>query len=532
MSHRFRGIVFWLLVALGVCASVLVILTTLTTGVGWDSGIDTAAAIQVRQLPDGIDLKSAYGAVYSTSEFYGILVQSLADSFRHLAGASGFSEPSDLITYRLQGLVTVSFAILAAAISAVAVGTATRSRLAGAFTWSVALTPPLVMGLVAIDFKDSPLASGLLGIASGLCLVSSLRRRGWAFIAGMFSITFGVFVSLGVRAGSLPLVVALIGISVIVLAIREVLVRDGWRLLATVGAAFTGGALGIVCVYVLNPLARISMPHWLIDAYLTSKSFPWEGTIRVFGQDVDAASLPWWYVPAWFIAQTPVVVTLAVVVGVASWANILWCGRRNWRVRTDLALTPFFVQAFILPIGIVVSGAVLYDGIRHLLFAVCALPAVMACTMAWAESRPWKPRGVGRWVPVLLLVVPIVSLVADTRWFPYQYAHLNPVAAHYPGERPFELDYWGVSVIEASERLRALGADQIVALPELSPLGTAQIAGTIPLGETRATQGHPVGVYTFRRWDSVIPNGCRKAFVIARAGLVLGEGALCDQLGH
>ena len=48
-------------------------------GVHWDAGIDSTAAIQSRQVTPDMTLQDAYDSVIYTSEWYGILVQTLAD---------------------------------------------------------------------------------------------------------------------------------------------------------------------------------------------------------------------------------------------------------------------------------------------------------------------------------------------------------------------------------------------------------------------------------------------------------------------
>ena len=183
---------------------------------------------------------------------------------------------------------------------------------------------------------------------------------------------------------------------------------------------------------------------WIRDSVGTSRSFPWEGSILTAGQDLWSTHLPWWYVPAWLGAQLPLLTLLAVAAGLVT---LIFIAVRYpaGEGKRFLALVPILLQAVVLPVMIVGSGAVIYDGIRHVLFLVPALLAVPAVALAMLDGRPgMKPR-----VRSLLaggaVIVVAASLFASIRWAPYSYAFINPVAGHDGDSRSWELDYWGVT---------------------------------------------------------------------------------------
>lgn len=322
---------------------------------------------------------------------------------------------------------------------------------------------------------------------------------------------------------------ALITVSLLVLGTAALLRRAWARALQLGGVAAGGVVAGLIGLIFLNPLARIDLTRWAYDAYLTSSSFPWQGTVRTMGQDLDATDLPWWYAPAWFGAQLPIVASLAAVAGLAFWVRLL-VRQREHPVGAPVALTPFVVQALLLPTAIILSGAVLYDGVRHLLFVVPALVVVMASGIAWADhqqvSQATWPRHL---VAVALVLVPVASLIADVRWFPYQYAHLNIAAQDRDRVRAWEVDYWGVSVLEAADRLRGLGVEELRVLPEIDPKGAAQVAGVTFGSQDQARVGSSFGVYAFARFDARLPDDCQGLFTIERAGVVLGTAGLCGE---
>jgi hypothetical protein len=522
-------LLFWTLVALAAVAAALMMVTTLTTGIGWDAGIDTLAAAQIRELDPSVGLRDAYEDVYSTSEFYGVLVQNLAEWLSLIAGQEQGLATSSLETYRWQGVVVVTLVLLATAAAGWAVTQVTESRVAGASSAAVTLSIPLVMGLSAVDFKDAPVAAGLLAVSSGLAIVSMnspSRRRSFQALA---LVAMGAFVTLGVRIGAWPLVVALVAGSVVMVAVRAAFTRRWQAVLSMSATCAIGFILALVALYFLNPFARLDYIRWAYDAYATAQDFPWSGTVRTLGLDLDAAALPWWYAPVWFLAQMPVLVAISAIAGLAAWVGLVI--RAGWREPTSAmaALTPFFVQGLALPAAVILSGAVLYDGIRHLLFAVVALGPISASLVVWLQgpSRPTSSRWL-RKSPWLVVLVPVVSLVADVRWFPYQYAHINVVAQQVDGDRPWELDYWGVTVLEADRRLRVLGVREVAVLPEIAPQGTAEVIGSRDVADTPQGDG-PIGVYSFRRGDVLLPAGCARAFTIERGGELLGEAVVCDR---
>ena len=136
---------------------------------------------------------------------------------------------------------------------------------------------------------------------------------------------------------------------------------------------------------------------------------------------------------------------------------------------------PITLQAILLPLAIIVSGAVLYDGIRHLLFVLPALLAIPAVALAVLEQQSTGRRLLRTAIPFAAVVVVAASLLASISWAPYAYAYLNPVAGKNKSSLSWELDYWGVSGKEGVERLRKLGYTPVSVTPAAGvgdPLGS------------------------------------------------------------
>jgi hypothetical protein len=188
-------------------------------------------------------------------------------------------------------------------------------------------------------------------------------------------------------------------------------------------------------------------------------------------------------------------------------------------------MSPVFLQAIVLPVAVVVSGATLYDALRHLLFMIPGLIGIGAIAVATLEKSnfDWKisPKAAAS---VVTVIVVGLSAFATARWIPYSYAFINPIAGWNHPERGWELDFWGLTAAEGVERLKDAGYTPIGVLPieETAGLfGGSSLAVILEEG-----QNAPFGLYVFKRWDSSIGE-CESLFTIERDGQILGEGAVC-----
>ena len=514
-----RGLAVGLLVCVGIGAIAVAGWSLAHGGIGWDSRGDTEAAVVTRSVDSSWTLARAYASVPFGNEFYGVFLQQFADALHLLfSGTTTFPGADDPAAYVYQGLANVILSVLSVTALAIAVGVAFRSVLAGAFLWSLTLSTPLWLGMSHVDFKDMPLASGLTLVTAGLTFSCSISPPRWSLIVGVVLCGSGGAIALASRPGSLPLLTALaVGSAISVFAIG----RSGKvRALPTEVAAGAALAGALVFTWATNPIARIDMPKWLENSTAVARSFPWNSTIRTAGRDVRSTDLPLWYVPAWIGAQLPLLTLAAVLGGAGLLIVILIRQTAAERLRTALPLVPIALQGIVLPVATVASGAVLYDGIRHLLYMLPALMAIPAVALATLDRRLRASRR-GVLLPLVAVVVAATSLFASIRWAPYAYAFVNPVAGRNTDTRDWELDYWGVSAREGVRRLERLGLTPVHVQPTAGP--------AIPWGAASGPveHGSGSGLYVFLRYNRAADFGCRVLFTIKRDGHVLGEGARC-----
>lgn len=541
-ASRAERVITALMAVCGVAGLVIAVAALRWAGIGWDATFDVAAARAAEQIEPAMGIRAAYEAIPNTSEFYGFVINQIADLLHGLfASSSQALGPYDPETYLWLGLANIGLSVVGAACLAAAVMLAMRSALIGSVAGAVLLTLPMWLGMSHINVKDIPVAVGLTMVSSGLVVswVGATSRGRLTGMIGGGMAAIGACLALATRAGILLPILALAGGSAA--AYLVVAARSGsWRrAVAPLVVAVAAPTIAIAFGWLTNPIARISIPHWLYDSFMYSRGdFPWSTVTRTAGIDVSMDAIPLWFVPAWLLAQLPLMATIAAVMGLiaSTWAVLSRRGEDERLNRTSvLSLVPFAVQGIALPLAVIVSGAQFYDGIRHLLFMFPTIAVACGTAVAWALDRARASRP--RLLMAIALPVALVgaNLWADVRWFPYDYAFVNPVAGSNKAERAWDLDYWGTSAREGIERLREAGFSDIVVVPHGEPgrpYGALNLfdpgSGIIDPVVFTPTPGQEFGYYWFNRFEYPLGDyDCSAMFTIERDGHVLGEGGGC-----
>ena len=499
--------VFALACILGV---LLAVLTTVNGGAGWDTPFEISLAQGVlHSLPPG--LQAAYDATPYLFEFYGTINFAVVEAVGGTFSPGFVLDPSDTSVYLWLGAWNILIGIAGVAGLAYAVGRTLASALAGWLLAALIMTTPLWVGHLAMNPKDVPVAVGLSLISAGLILawLPAPSRRDTAFAVALMSL--GIAEVLGSRAGGTVLIGALIVGSWVLSLFRR-------RIVAT---SFVALFIGTGIVWLQNPFARRGMVRWLADAATTSDINPSE--MRFAGSDISSGAAPITYIPGWFLAQLPLL-TIVLLLGGTLLVLLVLLGRVDGIDRMGLyPLTPVLIQGVLMPGMIAVSSVIIYDAARHTLFALPAFMVLAVLPLVWAVT--WGSPA--RWLRLTIVagstLAVAAGLFAGIRWYPYEYAFINPIAGHDRANRDWELDYWGFSSREGVERLKLLGVDSVGVLPSGDPgrpFGAQRL-------EDLTGQAAPYGAYVFYRYDAALPANCPEAFRIVRDGPVLGAGGIC-----
>lgn len=494
------------------------------SGIGYDSMFEAQASIINRQMDVNLSLDNAYELAPVTSEFYGLLLYQISEwLYGALSGSSEWMSPDDPATYVWFNLVTLFFSLLAVVALSAVLGRVFRSWLVGAFVFAGTMSTPLWLGMSVLDYKDIPVAAGLTLISAALVLTLSKPSNNNVPAVSLASL--GATLSLGGRAGSLPLIIALPLMTLAIIFVIDLRRRDFRRTSRVLLLTVVAPLVSVVVIWLTNPFARIDLWRWLWDSIVIAQQYAWEGAVRTAGQELLSTELPWWYAPAWLLANLPILTTTWIIFSLVTYGMSM--RQQPWGIGRSgvVTLLPLIVQGLVLPVLLLFTSPVLYDGIRHLLFMVPALVALGLVGLV-ALVRESKFSALG---PILAVVVVGASVFAVSRWFPYHYAFINPVAGWDKSDRNWELDYWGVSAREATERLAEAGLAPIAIIPASEP---ARPYGALSQDEVAmlTSPWEKSGVYVFRRWHwELDQRKCEMTFTIERDGQLLGEGGYCPK---
>jgi hypothetical protein len=182
------------------------------------------------------------------------------------------------------------------------------------------------------------------------------------------------------------------------------------------------------------------------------------------GQLIPVIDMPRSYVPTLLAVQLPELMlalglcgTAGAIFAIASKADhsTATAGRRAALLATVLAV--------LLPVLVTVATRpAMYNGVRHFIFVLPPLAALGGLAAAQIADRLARHGRIAVGAGVLALLIGIASPVLDmTRLHPYEYTDYNHLAGGPPRARQnYMLDYWGLSLTQASRRLLTDIADR------------------------------------------------------------------------
>lgn len=442
--------------ALLVSAGVLAVTTLRDYGSTWDERVQAELGRDVVAwfASGGGDERALSGGSAGNLHLYG-------GAFEALAEVAGRALPLDPVDARhLVNVLAALGGVVGTALLARRLGGARAAFLAAALL----LTTPPWWGHGFANSKDVPFAATYPWLLLALLRAGDhLPRPGPGRIAAAGA---ALGAALAVRPGGLivvlPLAAGVLGVRL--MPVLRATPRRGWpaavaSAVARLGALAALGWAGMLALWpygLRNPLAGPA------EAVAVARGFPWTGLVRFDGRWFRSGELPWSYAPTWLASTLPetwfVIALAGAVAGAVAW--------RRDGVRPALTarwLDPALVAvAGLGPFaGAAATRPVLYDGIRHLLFALPALAALGGWALSRAVAR--LPRRAAWGAVAGCAAAAALAVVDSARLHPYQYVYFNRLVAGglRGGAARLELDYWGATGREAAawlERNVAPGA--------------------------------------------------------------------------
>jgi hypothetical protein len=323
---------------------------------------------------------------------------------------------------------------------------------------ALALTP-MFYGHMFNNPKDVPFAAGVVW---SLYYMTKSYRVASPLASKAILIKLGLILglTLGVRIGGIML-------PAYWSAIYLVWHRKEWRR-ALIALAATG-ILTYAVMLICWPWAQENPILNLLRAVSEFSNFPQDVEILLDGTVYRSTQLPWYYVPLYMGIQFPLglLAILAMFFALFPW---IWKEERGWSDDRP-ALSLMFLMAFAPILYAVLRRPALYDAVRHFLFdaplfclfGALAVRLVLGKLNAVAAGKSWRawPRLASAGLLILLGAAGAEQAWAMVRLHPYQYIYVNPLAGGVEGAfGKYELDYWGSSFKEASERLQQFVAQE------------------------------------------------------------------------
>jgi 4-amino-4-deoxy-L-arabinose transferase-like glycosyltransferase len=302
--------------------------------------------------------------------------------------------------------------------------------------------------------KDLPLAA-LLTVA----LYYLMRLSpGYPYLGWRLAVPLALSIGLGVnvRAG------ALVFLAYLALALAGLTIARREFSLPRLGATLARWAGVTVAVLLLGtlfwPWAQVRPLTRPWQGITKLSQFQWNFPVLFDGRDVPASALPWDYVPRWVLLTTPPVVLAGAALSLLLLLRLRVpdpsaepgpglasrTGPDAWRVLGLWGVTLFPATYTVL------SGATIYDGIRHLLFTYPPLVALSACGWWWLFASP--KRNLRLLATAALALGLAEPLLFQWRNHPNQAVYFNAFAGGPRGAfGRYELDYWGNSLLQGVE---------------------------------------------------------------------------------
>lgn len=519
-SRTTLGVLAALLVVsvLGIALSIAVVSSA---GIGWDSHFDLTTGLVFLSLPPDATFASVLASIPDQDIANGPFRFQLAQWLGSVTTGSAVLDASAATSYFLVSLVIIAMGTIALITLAIAIRCVTGSWLPGLIAFSLTATLPLWVGIAGIAWRDIPVAAGVTITASGLIIALSSVKRS-PVIAGAL-VALGTFIAVSTRAGSLALILATVFLGGALVAWTRKASKTAITHILVSAAA--GVLIGVLLAIASHPVARLDPWGWISTSIRLAGDNPNATLVKVMAQDVLSSQLPLWYIPAYLLAQIPLLtlllIGLALLVLVSGRVIRVTHFRASPLRATGLVL---LIPSVVLPVVLTVAGTNMYDGLRHVLFIFPALFGLVGLII-WRIHESIDRRSLVAVLMTFIVIAPAVSLFASWRWFPYSYAFINPVAGIVKEPRIWELDYWGLSVREGAEQLRSEGVAAVGASPSANSAIPWDVRELADLARENPTD--PWGAYVFLRFGEQLPEFCEETFTIERDGHVLGVGGIC-----
>jgi hypothetical protein len=332
----------------------------------------------------------------------------------------------------------------------------TGGPLAGLMALALLAACPLYYGHMFMNPKDSPFAVAmaifLLGAVRALEQYPRVSLATGSLVGIGFGLAFGsrIMGAFGLIA-ALPAMALIFTVEARAAGIRTAAVQLGHFLLALLPFMVLAYAMmALIWPWsVVDPLNPFRAAEYFSHFF----EKPWQELFE--GHLVSVPDMPRAYVPTLFALKLPVILS---VLGFGGAVGALLAAFAGGSALNRRAVFLLIALAALLPLATTIAlRPAMYNGIRHFVFVLPPLAVLGGLAGAFVvRLAPQRWRS----VPIMAGIVFIAGIGAPVvemaRLHPYEYTHFNLLSGGVARARDrFMLDYWGLSLKQASQALLA-----------------------------------------------------------------------------
>lgn len=213
--------------------------------------------------------------------------------------------------------------------------------------------------------------------------------------------------------------------------------------------------LTIAFIIIFWPILWLDPVHHFLGAFQEMKLFPWDSTVRYQGKFISSLELPWHYSITWILITIPELILIFFALAILYLIKTVIKLKKEFINQYPLEIFSIFL--LILTLGSVIyNHSVLYDGWRHLffLFAPILYISIRGLQFFIHQVSGYSPIYKLLTKSIILIFTLHIGYVVLTL-HPYQNVYFNTASGINKESKRFEyeLDYWGLSFREATEKL-------------------------------------------------------------------------------
>jgi hypothetical protein len=341
------------------------------------------------------------------------------------------------------------------------IGRRTGGPLAGLMALALLAACPLYYGHMFMNPKDSPFAVAmaifLLGAVRALEQYPRVSLATGSLVGIGFGLAFGsrIMGAFGLIA-ALPAMALIFTVEARAAGIRTAAVRLGHFLLALLPFMVLAYAMmALIWPWsVVDPLNPFRAAEYFSHFF----EKPWQELFE--GHLVSVPDMPRAYVPTLFALKLPVILS---VLGFGGAVGALLAAFAGGSALNRRAVFLLIALAALLPLATTIAlRPAMYNGIRHFVFVLPPLAVLGGLAGAFVvRLAPQRWRSVPIMAGIVFMAGIGAPVVEMARLHPYEYTHFNLLSGGVARARDrFMLDYWGLSLKQASQALLAKLAER------------------------------------------------------------------------